>query len=140
MLWAASSVQRLVGDSPQGTMGLLGNLTTSEILEQLVHANNIEPIRNVVFMGMGEPLDNYDNVKTAIAAMIDVRQFSLSANKISVSTVGVLPKVKLLLAEYPQVDLALSLHAPTQALRERIVPTAKSARLLTAGTTTSKTS
>jgi adenine C2-methylase RlmN of 23S rRNA A2503 and tRNA A37 len=121
-------------------MGLLGNLTTSEILEQLVHANNIEPIRNVVFMGMGEPLDNYDNVKTAIAAMIDVRQFSLSANKISVSTVGVLPKVKLLLAEYPQVDLALSLHAPTQALRERIVPTAKSARLLTAGTTTSKTS
>jgi adenine C2-methylase RlmN of 23S rRNA A2503 and tRNA A37 len=54
-----------------GTMGLVANLTAGEILEQLVHASRIEKIRNVVFMGMGEPLDNYDAVITAVRAMTD---------------------------------------------------------------------
>ena len=60
-----------------GTMGLLGNLWAGEILEQLYHANKVESIRNIVFMGMGEPLDNYKNVISSIRAMTDVQRFSL---------------------------------------------------------------
>ena len=52
-------------------MGLLSNLSAGEILEQLIHANTVEKIRNIVFMGMGEPLDNYDAVLSAIRGMID---------------------------------------------------------------------
>eukprot|EP00056_Hartaetosiga_gracilis_P013032 m.211658 g.211658 ORF g.211658 m.211658 type:complete len:506 (-) comp13785_c3_seq53:3852-5369(-) len=108
-----------------GTMGLMSNLTAGEILEQLYHANTIEPIRNVVFMGMGEPLDNYDSVIMAVRGMTDVQRFSLSPSRIAVSTVGVVPKMKKLAQDCPEVGLAVSLHAPTQELREKIVPTAK---------------
>eukprot|EP00051_Salpingoeca_urceolata_P005672 m.75719 g.75719 ORF g.75719 m.75719 type:complete len:582 (-) comp14490_c0_seq4:147-1892(-) len=108
-----------------GTMGLVDNLTAGEILEQLYHANKIEQIRNVVFMGMGEPLDNYDAVIAAIRAMTDVRRFSLSPKHISVSTVGVAPRLETLAHDAPGVSLALSLHAPTQDLRGEIVPSAK---------------
>ncbi|TPX35515.1 hypothetical protein SmJEL517_g02037 [Synchytrium microbalum] len=108
-----------------GTMGLVSNLTAGEILEQLYLANKIEKIRNVVFMGMGEPLDNYDAVIASIKAMVDQGQFCLSPSKISISTVGILPKMKSLINDAPKVGLALSLHAPTQKLRMQIVPTAK---------------
>jgi adenine C2-methylase RlmN of 23S rRNA A2503 and tRNA A37 len=106
-------------------MGLLSNLTCGEILEQLVHASAIEPISNVVFMGMGEPLDNYTAVLDAIRAMIDTGRWGMSPAKISLSTVGVVPRIRQLLHDIPQVGLALSLHAPTQELRTQIVPTAK---------------
>lgn len=106
-------------------MGLSGNLTTGEILEQLLHARRIEKIGNVVFMGMGEPLDNYTNVITAVRAMIDVKQFSMKGSKVCVSTVGVVPRMHQFLEDAPTVHLALSLHAPTQELRTKIVPTAK---------------
>jgi adenine C2-methylase RlmN of 23S rRNA A2503 and tRNA A37 len=56
-----------------GTMGLVGHLTAGEILEQLHHANQITPIQNVVFMGMGEPLDNYASLLSAIRGMVDVQ-------------------------------------------------------------------
>ncbi|EGD80439.1 radical SAM domain-containing protein [Salpingoeca rosetta] len=108
-----------------GTMGLLSNLTAGEILEQLYHANTVEKIRNVVFMGMGEPLDNYDAVVMAVRGMTDVQRFSLSPSRIAVSTVGVVPKMLKMAEDIPQVGLALSLHAPTQELRAQIVPTAK---------------
>jgi adenine C2-methylase RlmN of 23S rRNA A2503 and tRNA A37 len=58
-------------------MGIIGNLTSGEIIEQLVHANAICKIRNVVFMGMGEPLNNYVNLKSAVEFMIDNKRFSL---------------------------------------------------------------
>ena len=58
-------------------MGIIGDLTSGEIIEQLVHANAITPIRNVVFMGMGEPLNNYDNVKRAVEFMVDTKRFAL---------------------------------------------------------------
>ncbi|KAJ3009376.1 UNVERIFIED_CONTAM: sorting nexin [Siphonaria sp. JEL0065] len=109
-----------------GTMGLLSNLTTGEIIEQLVHANKIEKIRNVVFMGMGEPLDNYDAVLGAIQAMINTARFCLSPSRITVSTVGVAPRITSLMKDVPQIGLALSLHAPTQELRSEIVPSSKS--------------
>eukprot|EP00127_Corallochytrium_limacisporum_P002685 Clim_evm121s134 gene=Clim_evmTU121s134 len=108
-----------------GTMGLSGNLSSGEILEQLWHANQLERIRNIVFMGMGEPLDNYDNVLGAIRGITDVQRFSLSPQRVSLSTVGVAPRLRQLAKDMPGVSLALSLHAPSQELRTRIVPTAK---------------
>lgn len=108
-----------------GTMGLVDNLLAGEILEQLYHAKKFEKIRNIVFMGMGEPLDNYEAVYQAVQAMIDPSRFQLSASRISISTVGVVPKILRMKRDMPEVCLALSLHAPTQDLRIKIVPTAK---------------
>jgi len=110
-----------------GTLGELGNLTSGEILEQLVHANRINDttIRNVVFMGMGEPLNNYDNVTEAVRFMVNVRGFALAASRVTVSTVGIVPRMEQLVADLPQVSMALSLHAPTQEMRADIVPAAK---------------
>ncbi|KAI8897986.1 hypothetical protein BC833DRAFT_565352 [Globomyces pollinis-pini] len=110
-----------------GTMNLLANLSAGEILEQLYldHANQVEKIRNVVFMGMGEPLDNYDAVVSAVRAMIDTARFSLSPSRVSVSTVGVVPRLLTMAKDLPEVGLALSLHASNQTLRTQIVPTAK---------------
>eukprot|EP00041_Stephanoeca_diplocostata_P032850 m.1065271 g.1065271 ORF g.1065271 m.1065271 type:complete len:498 (-) comp24219_c1_seq13:831-2324(-) len=108
-----------------GTMGLLDNLCAGEILEQLYHANKIVPIRNVVFMGMGEPLDNYSAVLAAIRGMTDVQRFSLKYTQVSVSTVGVVPRLLQLARDVPKINLALSLHAPNQEIRTQIVPSAK---------------
>jgi len=108
-----------------GTMGLTAHLTAGEILEQLYHANQITKIRNVVFMGMGEPLDNYTAVLSSIRGMTCVRRFSLGYEQISVSTVGVAPRIKQLADDAPKINLALSLHAPNQALRTEIVPSSK---------------
>lgn len=109
-----------------GTMGLVSNLTAGEIIEQIYTASKIERIRNVVFMGMGEPLDNYDAVISAINAMTDTARFGISPSRISISTVGIVPRIRDLIQDAPDVGLALSLHAPTQEKRLEIVPTAKS--------------
>lgn len=118
-----------------GTMGLVGDLTAGEIIEQLVHANTIMPIRNVVFMGMGEPLNNYAAVKTAVSVMTHSQLFALRRQAVTVSTVGVISRVRQLANDLPGISLALSLHAPTQELRARIVPSARAYpldRLMTA--------
>jgi adenine C2-methylase RlmN of 23S rRNA A2503 and tRNA A37 len=60
-----------------GTMGIIGDLTAGEIVEQLIHANAVTRIRNVVFMGMGEPLNNFENVKKAVEFMVDSKRFGL---------------------------------------------------------------
>jgi len=142
-----------------GTMGIRGNLSSGEILEQLVHAGrvlseegqgtdvcNLESttattivnkskrkkednkhlyVRNIVFMGMGEPLNNYKNVIEACRGMIDRRRWNLAYRRVTISTVGVTSKMRQLTRDLPEVNLALSLHAPNQSLRESIVPTAK---------------
>ena len=108
-----------------GTLGELGNLTCGEICEQVVYAKRLAPnVRNVVFMGMGEPLNNYACVMDAIRALTDPRVFNLAPSHVTVSTVGVIPKMRMMIVDAPGVNLALSLHAPTQALREKIVPSA----------------
>ncbi|CEG35510.1 23s rrna methyltransferase [Plasmopara halstedii] len=104
-----------------GTLGIIADLCSGEILEQLAHANRIAPIRNVVFMGMGEPLNNYDAVLAAIRAMTKV--FGLAPKYITLSTVGVIHRIRQLSHDAPLVRLALSLHAPTQEMRSQIVPT-----------------
>ncbi|TMW55910.1 hypothetical protein Poli38472_008558 [Pythium oligandrum] len=106
-----------------GTMGIIADLCSGEILEQLAYANQVAPIRNVVFMGMGEPLNNYDAVLAAIKAMTSV--FSLAPKHITLSTVGVIHRIRQLTKDAPLVRLALSLHAPSQELRSEIVPTSK---------------
>ena len=83
------------------------------------------PIRNVVFMGMGEPLNNYGAVLTAARAMTDSKRFGLRAGGVTISTVGIIPRIRSLATDLPRVSLALSLHAPTQPLRARIVPSAR---------------
>lgn len=107
-----------------GTMGIIGDLSSAEIIEQLVHANNITRIRNVVFMGMGEPLNNYDNVKLAVEFMVDTKRFGLSPRHVTVSTVGVVKNMYRMTNDMPYVNLALSLHAPNQDVRVKIVPSA----------------
>lgn len=74
---------------------------------------------------MGEPFDNYANVIAAVTAMTDRHLFALSPRRVCVSTVGVVSKMRRFALDAPGVNLALSLHAPNQRLRERIVPTAK---------------
>ena len=114
-----------------GTLGERENLSSSEIQEQLFHANRqlagLRQISNIVFMGMGEPLNNYRAVVSACSAMVASHRFSLSAARVSVSTVGVIPRMRTLQRDLPGVNLALSLHAPTQELREKIIPTASGA-------------
>ena len=78
---------------------------------------------------MGEPLNNYASVMEAIEVMRDDKGFGLSASKITVSTVGVIPRMRTLTRDAPGTCLALSLHAPTQELRQKIVPTAKAYKL-----------
>jgi sorting nexin-8 len=74
---------------------------------------------------MGEPLNNYDNVVEACRAMLDRRRWNLAHGRVTVSTVGVTPRMKDLSRDLPEVSLALSLHAPNQAMRSKIVPAAK---------------
>lgn len=112
-----------------GTMGLKGDLSSGEILEQLVHARKVSPIKNVVFMGMGEPLNNYLAVKAAVSMMTDSKVFGLRRSSVTVSTVGVVPRILQLAEDLPGVSLALSLHAPTQELRQQIVPSARAYKL-----------
>jgi adenine C2-methylase RlmN of 23S rRNA A2503 and tRNA A37 len=109
-----------------GTMGIIGDLTEGEILEQLVRANRITRIRNVVFMGMGEPLNNYTNVRRALHFMTDPERCRLSRQHVTVSTVGVLKNMRRLTDDLPGLNLAVSLHAPNNTVRALIVPSAPS--------------
>ncbi|CAE7638669.1 rlmN [Symbiodinium pilosum] len=113
-----------------GTMGLLGNLWPGEIQEQLILARlqkgHGSSILNVVFMGMGEPLENFDAVASAVKGFVDPVRFGLAPSSITISTVGSSPhNMKRLLEELPKIRLAVSLHAPNQRLREELVPAAK---------------
>ena len=75
--------------------------------------------------GMGEPLNNYPQVRAAVSMMIDPQVFALRRSAVTVSTVGVIPRMLQMIEDLPGVSLALSLHAPTQELRKTIVPSAK---------------
>lgn len=115
-----------------GQMGFERHLTAGEIVAQAVHVQRImrtarEPhrLRNVVLMGQGEPLHNYDAVMKAVDIMRDPNGLSLGAERITLSTVGVVPGIRRLAAERRPVHLAVSLHAATQQERAALVPVAK---------------
>jgi len=108
-----------------GKQGFNRNLTTAEIVGQLWLANRLlggeRPVTNVVLMGMGEPLLNLDHVIPALRLMLDDNAYGLSRRRVTVSTSGVIPGMDRLRDECP-VALAVSLHAPDDALRDRLVP------------------
>ncbi|HJS78590.1 MAG TPA: 23S rRNA (adenine(2503)-C(2))-methyltransferase RlmN [Burkholderiales bacterium] len=108
-----------------GKQGFNRNLTTAEIIGQLWLANRLlegeRPVTNVVMMGMGEPLLNLDNVLPALRLMLEDNAYGLSRRRVTVSTAGVVPYMDRLRDECP-VALAVSLHAPNDALRDRLVP------------------
>ncbi|MBU1018718.1 MAG: 23S rRNA (adenine(2503)-C(2))-methyltransferase RlmN [Patescibacteria group bacterium] len=113
-----------------GQMGFKRNLTYEEIADQVLYfildlKDYSEPITNVVFMGMGEPFNNYEEVMRAVRHLNDARAFNVGARNITLSTSGIVPGILSLIEEDLQVGLAVSLHAPLQDLREELVPIAK---------------
>lgn len=131
-----------------GQMGYTRHLTAGEIVAQAVHVDRVlrhtagenpalaeadhssphhrhERLRNIVLMGMGEPLHNYDAVMKAVDILCDGAGMGLSAKKITLSTVGVAPGIDRMTDERRQVRLAVSLHGATQAARAALVPAAR---------------
>jgi len=110
-----------------GQAGFSRNLKPAEIFDQaLFFARELAPrgkrITNVVFMGMGEPFHNYDNVMGAVALLNDPRGFGLGHRHITISTVGLVDKIDRFADEHLQVNLAISLHAPSDTLRSQFMP------------------
>lgn len=110
-----------------GQMGFKRNLTVDEIVEQVIFFERYlketnERITNVVFMGMGEPFLNYENVIVAINTLNSPEKFNLGARKISVSTAGIPSFIKKFATDAPECNLAISLHAATSTLRSTLMP------------------
>jgi len=109
-----------------GLMGLKRNLAASEIVGQVVAMGDFHRWQderfNIVFMGMGEPLANYKALMDAIRILRDERGLNMEARRITVSTSGLVPQIRKLAGEGLQLGLALSLHATTDELRDRLVP------------------
>ena len=113
-----------------GKNGFFRNLRPAEIVEQIVQINAwLQPkgefVSHVVYMGMGEPLKNYDPVIRSIRIISDPLLLNLSQRRITVSTVGIVEGIKRLALEGLKVNLVLSLHAPNQRIRVKIIPYAR---------------
>ncbi len=121
-----------------GKLGFKKNLTWQEMVGQVLYANSyikqrfwkkedgtLWSVRNVVFMGMGEPLLNYEEMKKTIQVMLQQDRLSLSKRHITISTCGIVPWIDRLVQDGIDVKLAISLHAPNQELRNKIMPIAK---------------
>ncbi len=107
-----------------GKMGIDRNLNVGEIIEQLiiVKKNTTVPITNIVFMGMGEPFLNYRNVIESCKIFSNHKAFNLGTKRITISTAGVLPQIDLFIKEKHKYKLALSLNAPNDLIRDKIMP------------------
>lgn len=108
-----------------GKMGLLRNLSVEEILSQVFQARHTLGIsvRNLVFMGMGEPLDNYEALFKSIQILTDMNGFGLGPSRITVSTSGLVDKIYRLAEEAdPALNLAVSVNAPNNSIRSRLMP------------------
>jgi len=110
-----------------GIGGLARNLTAGEMVEQTVNAARRagelgRPLTNLVMMGMGEPLQNYAETMKFVGILNDPKGFNFGARRITISTSGIVPKIDALAEEPYQVNLAVSIHAPNDALRDTLVP------------------
>lgn len=113
-----------------GKAGLMRNLSPAEIVEQVLLINQflkqaLERVSHLVFMGMGEPLENYESVVKAISIFHHPEGLNISQRRITVSTVGVVEGIHRLAKEELKVNLVLSLHAPNQNIRKKIIPYAR---------------
>jgi len=113
-----------------GQMGFKRNLTSGEIVAQVMYYANMlkatdEVVSNVVFMGMGEPFHNYENVMAAIDRLNDPDGYKFGARRFTISTVGLAPQIRRFADEGRQVNLAISLHAANDAERLAIMPVNK---------------
>lgn len=106
-----------------GQAGFIRNLKPGEIVAQVLHmARAAAPITNVVVMGMGEPFMKFDVTWQAIQALVDPARFGMGARRITVSTSGEVPGIQKMAREPLQINLAVSLHAPDDKLRDELVP------------------
>ncbi len=110
-----------------GQMGFFRHLNSGEIVAQVIYfarilAKEEQRVTNIVFMGMGEPLHNYDNTMAAVDKLIDSDGFNLGARKITISTVGLVPAIRRYADEQRQTPLAVSLHAATDEERNKLIP------------------
>lgn len=110
-----------------GIGGFKRNLTTAEIMAQTLHVKeeahkNASPLTNIVYMGVGEPLDNFDNVIKSVRLINGNKGLNIGARKITISTCGVIPKMKVLALEGLQVGLAISLHGYNNESRNMLMP------------------
>lgn len=107
--------------------GLCRSLTGGEMLAQVLAMRKItdSDIGHVVIMGMGEPFDNYEEVLRFIRLIHDSRGYDLGLRNITVSTCGIIPKIRAFASDFPQVNLAVSLHAPNQEIRQKSMPVAR---------------
>ena len=106
--------------------GLVRSLEPSEMLRQIYHIQKItgERVSNVVVMGTGEPLDNYDNFVKFIHMLSDEHGLNISQRNITISTCGIVPKIKELAQKHLQITLAISLHSPNDEMRRGLMPIA----------------
>lgn len=113
------------GFCASGMSGFKRNLTTGEIIEQALFIKDHLPKRiltHIVFMGIGEPLDNYDNVLKAVRIINAKQGLNLGARRITISTCGIIPGIRRLLNEDLQIELSVSLHASEDKTRSKIMP------------------
>lgn len=113
-----------------GKMGIAHDLTAAEMLDQVVQAGELahaegRRVRNLVFMGMGEPFHNEENLYDTLAALVSPELFHHPPSRILVSTVGVPDAMFRCARRFPEVNLALSLHSVLQEVRERLIPLAR---------------
>lgn len=113
-----------------GQMGFRRHLTPGEIVAQVVHVCRVlrqqgEKLRNIVLMGMGEPLHNYEATMTAVDILLDHKGLAIAPRHITLSTVGVVPGIRRMADEARPIHLAVSLHAATDAERQALIPPAK---------------
>ncbi|MBR1377119.1 MAG: 23S rRNA (adenine(2503)-C(2))-methyltransferase RlmN [Bacilli bacterium] len=110
-----------------GRLKKVRNLETYEMVEELLMIEEVENVRisHVVLMGIGEPFDNYDNVMNFIDVINEDKGIGIGARHITVSTCGLVPKIKEFSKNKKQVNLAISLHASNDELRRRLMPIAK---------------
>lgn len=113
-----------------GHMGVARDLTTAEIVGQVVHTNELlrqegRRVRNIVFMGMGEPMHNETNLHDALSVLQNPATFDHPASRMLVSTVGVPDPLLRTAKRFPRTNFALSLHATTDEVRQQIIPLAK---------------
>ncbi len=112
-----------------GQMGFERNLKAEEIVAQVIHFAELlekrgQHVTNLVFMGMGEPLANYDETIRAVTLLTHARGFGIGQRNITISTIGIISGIERLADEDLQIGLAISLHSPNDKLRQKLVPTA----------------